>query len=123
MKANKVKLIETGRNELFTKITYIKIPILYVEAKGKLDIYNAVEYLNEIVDQINKTSPKELVLEFSEITSVASIGLRALLELYRTMQKKNGRLKLKNVNNDILEVFKIAGFDNFLIIENESDKA
>ena len=83
--------LETGKRgkrfthyaDLITKITYLKNAVLYVEAKGKLDIYNAQDYLDEIKDSLSKKYIKELVLEFSGISYVASIGLRVILELYK----------------------------------------
>lgn len=106
---------------MFTKITYLKDAVLYVEAKGKLDIYNAQDYLDEIKEHLNRKYTNELVLEFSNISYVASIGLRVILELYKIMQEKDCILKLKNVNEEVLHAFKITGFDKFLTIENNSD--
>lgn len=106
---------------MVARISYLKNAILYVEAIGKLDIYNAQDYLDEIKEHLNSKYVKELVLDFSKITYVASIGLRAILELHKIMQEKNCPLKLKNVNKDILQIFKTTGFDKFLTIENNSD--
>lgn len=105
---------------MFIKITQLENSILYVEAKGKLDIYNAYDYLEEIKESFSRTYTRELVLDFSGIESVASIGLRALLELYKMMQKKERNLKLINVNDDVLHAFQITGFDKFLTITNDT---
>ncbi len=106
---------------MFTKITYQKDAILYVEARGKLDIYNAHDYLDEIKECLDRTYTKELVLEFSGISNIASIGLRAILEIYKITQERKSVLKLKNVNEEVLYAFKLTGFDKFLTIENDSD--
>ena len=106
---------------MLAKITYLKGDISYVEAQGKLDIYSAPDYVEDIKEHMNKKFTKELILEFSKITFIASIGLRAILELYKIMQERKGTLKLKNVNKDVLFAFKISGFDKFLIIENDFD--
>lgn len=106
---------------MFTKITYLKDAVSYVEADGILDIYNAPDYLEEIKEHMKNRYTKELVLEFSKIDYVASIGLRAILELHKTMQEKNGTLKLKNVNKEIMHAFNYTGFNKFLIIENDSE--
>lgn len=106
---------------MFTKITYPEITVSYVEAEGKLDIYNAPDYLEDIKEHLSRTYTKELVLEFSKISYVASIGLRTILDLYKLMQSKGGVLKLKNVNKEVLYAFEITGFDKFLIIENDPD--
>ena len=105
---------------MFTKITY-KNAKSYVEAQGKLDIYTAPDYLEEVKEHLSRICTKELVLEFSKISFIASIGLRTILELYKIMQARNGILRLKNVNESVLYAFSITGFDNFLIIENDSE--
>ena len=108
---------------MYTKITYLDNAVLYVEAKGKLDIYSAYDYLDEVKEALQRTYVKELVLEFSEISYAASVGLRVILELYKIMQEQKRSLKLKNVNKEVLYAFKITGFDKFLTIENDSEDA
>lgn len=107
---------------MFAKITYFKNAVSYVEAEGKLDIYSAPDYLERVKEHLRCRFTKELVLEFSKITFIASIGLRTILELHQIMQSKNGTLKLKNVNKEIMYSFQITGFDKFLIIENDSEE-
>ena len=107
---------------MLTRIEYLN-SILYVEADGNLDIHNAPDYLDKIKDYLKITNTKELILEFSKINFVASTGLRVILELYRIMQKRNGILKLKNVNKEVLLTFQTTCFDKFLFIENDSDKS
>ena len=86
---------------------------LYVKASGKLDIDSAAEYGTQIKDAIDDV--KDLVLDFSDITYVASIGLRVLLELYQQMSKQ-GSIKLINVQEPVLNVLKTTGFNKFLSI-------
>ena len=107
---------------MFTRIAYLKNAVSYVEAEGKLDIYNAPDYLEEIKEHMKNKYTRELVLDFSKIGYVASIGLRALLELYKIMHQRKGILKLKNVNEEILHEFSFTGFDKFLIIDNSSEE-
>ena len=86
---------------------------LYVKASGKLDIDTSAEYGMKIKDELDDI--KELVLDFGEITYVASIGLRVLLELYQQMSKQ-GSIKLINVQEPVLNVLKMTGFNKFLSI-------
>ena len=86
---------------------------LLVHAKGKLDIDNAAEYGMQIKDALDDI--KDLVLDFADITYIASIGLRVLLELYQQMSKQ-GSLKVINVQPAVLDVLKMTGFDKFLSI-------
>lgn len=105
---------------MYIKTTYLRDAVLYVEAKGKLDIYNAQDYLDEVKKHLIYV--KELILDFSQIEYVASIGLRAILELHKIMQERDCHITLKNVNEAVLNVFQITGFDKFLTIKNDSDE-
>ena len=106
---------------MLTKIEHLN-SMSYVEAEGKLDIHNAPDYLVRIKDHLRKTDTTFLILEFSKISFVASTGLRTILELYNIMQRKNGTLKLINVNKEVMLTFQTTCFDEFLFIENDSDK-
>ncbi len=86
---------------------------LYVKASGKLDIDNSAEYGMKIKDALDDVN--DLTLDFSEITYVASIGLRVLLELYQQMSKQ-GSIKLINVQEPVMNVLKMTGFNKFLSI-------
>lgn len=91
---------------------------IYVKASGRLDLDSAVEYGTSIKDAIEDSDEKvsELVLDFSEITFISSFGLKVILELYKTM-KEQGKMKLVNVPEQLLDSFKMVGFDKFLEIE------
>lgn len=86
---------------------------LYVKASGKLDIDTSAEFGMKVKDALDDMN--ELVLDFSEITYIASIGLRILLELYQQMSKQ-GSMKLINVQEPVLNVLKMTGFNKFLSI-------
>ena len=86
---------------------------LYVKGIGKLDIDNSAEYGMKVKDSLDEIN--ELILDFSEITYIASIGLRILLELYQQMSKQ-GSIKLINVQEPVLNVLKMTGFDKFLSV-------
>lgn len=105
---------------MLIELKYLENAKLLVQARGKLDIYSTSDYLEEIKKNLNFT--KELILDFSEITYIASIGLRAILELHKAMQEKGDSMKIKNVTPDVLNIFKITGFEGFLNIENDENE-
>ena len=89
---------------------------LSVKASGKLDIDTAAEYGMKIKDALeDNDNINQLILDFSEINYIASIGLRILLELFQHMSKQ-GSLKIINVQEPVLNVLKMTGFDKFLNI-------
>ena len=87
---------------------------LNIKASGKIDIETAVEYGTTVKDLLDDI--EELVLDFSEITYVSSIGLRVILELHQQMVSQEGQMRLINVQEPVAHIFKMTGFDKFLNI-------
>ena len=95
------------------------INALYVQASGRLDLDNAVEYGTKIKDTIEDSDEpiKDVVLDFSEITFISSFGLKIILELFKLLKSQEGALKLKGVSDQLMGSFKLVGFDKFLVFE------
>lgn len=93
--------------------------ILYVQASGRLDLDSAVEYGTKVKDTIedSDTTITEVILDFSQITFISSFGLKIVLELYKFMKEQNGVLKLKSVSENLMNSFRMVGFDKFLVFE------
>lgn len=92
---------------------------LYVKASGRLDLDNAVEYGTKIKDYIEDSDDviTDVTLDFSEITFISSFGLKVVLELYKQLKTQGGNLKLKDVSEELMNSFKMVGFDKFLLFE------
>ena len=58
----------------------------------------------------------ELVFDFSGLAYVSSAGLRVLLSAQKTMNEK-GSMVVKNVSDEIQEIFDVTGFSDILTIE------
>lgn len=58
----------------------------------------------------------ELVLDFDKLEYIASSGLREVLAAYKKMQGVNGTFSVINVGSEVMEIFKLAGFDKKLDI-------
>ena len=87
---------------------------LDISLEGRLDTTTAPE-----LDELFKTSlegTKELVIDMEKLEYISSAGLRALLVAQKIMNK-NGSMKIKNVNDMIMEVFNVTGFSDILTIE------
>lgn len=92
---------------------------LLVTAAGRLDLDNAVEYGTKIKDFIYDCDDEitDITLDFAEIAFISSFGLKVILELYKDLKGKNGTLKLRNVSEQLINSFKMVGFDKFLVFE------
>lgn len=90
---------------------------LYVTAAGRLDLDNSVEYGTKIKDFIEDSEDviTDLTLDFAEISFISSFGLKIILELYKLLKEQDGVVKLANVSEQIMNSFKMVGFDKFLV--------
>ena len=87
---------------------------LTLNINGRLDTSTAPQ-LEEVIAK-SLSGVEELVMDCKELEYVSSAGLRVLLQAQKKMST-GGSLKLVNVNEAIMEVFEITGFDSILTIE------
>ena len=83
--------------------------------EGRLDTVTAVE----LEKAIQQTLPgvKAVTLDFEKLDYISSAGLRVLLSAQKQMNAKGGDMKLRRVNENILEIFAVTGFSDILTIE------
>ncbi|MGL6225373.1 MAG: STAS domain-containing protein [Thermoguttaceae bacterium] len=84
---------------------------LTLTLSGRLDSLSAPLFESDILPRLEKVD--SLVLNLSELSFVASAGLRVLLTIQKKMSEKQG-LHLKNVRPEIMEVFEMTGFNTVL---------
>ena len=85
-----------------------------IEVAGRLDTITA-----PMLDKtINEDIPgvKNLILDIKDVAYVSSAGLRVLLSAQKKMQKV-GSMKVRNVCDEVMEVFEMTGFADILVIE------
>ncbi|WP_303790976.1 STAS domain-containing protein [Ruminococcus flavefaciens] len=81
---------------------------------GRIDTTTAPALEQELKDSYD--SCETLILDFTDVEYISSAGLRVLLSAHKTMSKKSG-MKLRNVSEDIMEIFEVTGFADILSIE------
>ena len=86
---------------------------LLVKPVGRLDTNTSKELEDAIMPELDGCNA--LKLDFSELQYLSSAGLRVLLSVQKKMKGK--KFSLINVNKNIMEVFEITGFVDFLNIE------
>ena len=85
-----------------------------IEIAGRLDTITAPALDKAINEDIGDT--KNLVLDVKGMEYISSAGLRVILGAQKKMQKI-GSMKLRNVCEDVMEVFEMTGFADILVIE------
>lgn len=82
---------------------------------GRIDTTNANEFDSTVQNEIKEGT--NLVLDLKGLEYISSAGLRVLLSTHKALTKVNGKLIIRNVNSDVMEVFDITGFSSILAIE------
>ena len=85
---------------------------LVVALTGRLDTTTAPQ----LEEALALDGVQALEFDFAALDYISSAGLRVLLAAQKVMNKQ-GEMKIKNVNSDIMEVFEITGFSDILTIE------
>ena len=98
------------------KITTEKIAeALVIHPEGRLDTMTAGQFESEVTPLIQQ-SGQHVLIDFEKLDYISSAGLRSVLILAKEMKKKENSLALCCLNEPIMEVFRIIGFDTIISI-------
>lgn len=86
--------------------------------EGRIDTANAPEFEKAVMDCT--VNCNELVFDFEKLQYISSAGLRVLLLAQKTMNKQ-GKMRVFNVCDSIVDVLNITGFVDILSIETNRD--
>ena len=87
---------------------------LTVALDGRLDTTTAPQLESELSNSLNDV--KTLVIDMKKLVYISSAGLRVLLKAQKTMNKQ-GTMTVKNISQEIQDIFEVTGFDELLNIE------
>ena len=87
-----------------------------VTLEGEMDTAAATE-AEEVLKQLYENEGKEVIFECEGLEYIASSGLRILINILEATMAKGNRVVLRNVNDDIKNVFKLTGFLNIFEFE------
>ena len=87
---------------------------LIIELEGRLDTTTSPELEKELKQSLSGVT--SLILDMDKLDYISSAGLRVLLSTQKEMNKQ-GSMLVKNVNENIMEIFDVTGFVDILNIE------
>ena len=88
---------------------------LNIALQGRLDTTTAPQLEEELRTALSGI--EKLVFDLKDLAYISSAGLRVLLSAQKTMNRQ-GEMILRNVNEDIMEIFEVTGFVDILNIES-----
>ena len=86
---------------------------LTISISGRLDTTTAPELETEIKNSIEGV--QDLVIDIKDLDYISSAGLRVLLSAQKIMNKQ-GKMTIKNVCDEIKEIFEVTGFSDILTV-------
>ncbi len=87
---------------------------LTLSLDGRLDTTTAPQLEAELRSALDGV--QNLTIDMEKLVYISSAGLRVLLKAQKTMNKQ-GKMTVKNVSQEIKDVFEVTGFDELLNIE------
>ena len=85
--------------------------IVILALEGRLDTLN-FSFLEKAVNALIENNQKEIVLDCQDLDYVSSSGLRILLKALKQVESVQGRFTICNLQPQIVQIFKISGFDH-----------
>ncbi len=85
-----------------------------IAVAGRLDTTTAPELENTVKKLTDSVTV--LLLDLEEMEYISSAGLRVLLSAQKQMNGK-GKMIVKNVSAEVMEIFEITGFTDILTIK------
>lgn len=93
-----------------------------ISIKGRLDANTAPELHKKVTEIVNQGEYR-LIMKFTELAYISSAGLRILIITAKMLNAKQGKLVLCELQDNIYEVLKIAGFTNIFNIQDNQKNA
>ena len=87
---------------------------LRVTLDGRLDTLSSPNLERELESVIHDVT--ELVFDLEKLQYLSSAGLRVLLDAAQIMEEQ-GEMKVVNVSDLVMSIFRVTGFDEILTIE------
>lgn len=86
---------------------------LEIKLTDRLDTVTSPQLEEKLREELEGVT--NLQFNFAELEYISSAGLRVLLTASKRM-KKQGKMEIRNVNEEVMEVFIITGFADILTI-------
>ena len=91
-----------------------------IKTGSRIDTANANQFEQDIQPAL-RDGGVDLEMDCSELTYMASSGLRVIQKTMRTVMQLRGKFKMPNVCPEIYKVLKMTGFTQFMTVEMKKD--
>ena len=89
--------------------------IVVIRVKGRLDAASSPQ-LEKKINSIIEAGHFKLMLNMAEVDYLSSAGMRLMLSVSKKLKHLEGKVVACSLNDDVVEVIKMAGFQQVLEI-------
>lgn len=97
----------------------MELTVTFQDKTATIAIVGSIDTLTsqDLSKAVSDTAPQceKMILNMTEVEYISSAGLRAIIAANRSLGKDN--LILRGVNKNVMEVFRMTGFNRALNIE------
>jgi len=93
-----------------------------IRLEGRIDAA-CTPILETKLEELLKAGHTRLVIDFSRVDYISSAGLRFLLSATKKAKAAKGMLTLSSIQDEVMEIIKMAGFERILHIFPNEEKA
>ncbi len=93
-----------------------------IRLEGRIDAA-CTPILESKLDELLAAGHSKIVIDFSRVDYISSAGLRFLLSATKKTKSATGMLVLSSIQDEVMEIIKMAGFERILHIFPNEDKA
>jgi anti-anti-sigma factor len=86
-----------------------------VSLDGRIDTNNSYEFENAVKPLLSVANP-DIEVDCEHLEYISSSGLRVFLAMQKAIDARKGNLVLTGLNEWVLDIFKITGFDTIFSI-------
>jgi anti-sigma B factor antagonist len=88
---------------------------------GELDMSNAIDFKNEIINEFVSKGELNIALNFENMEYIDSSGLGVIVSLHKRCKLNGGRLAICSLNDTLMRLFKLTSLDKALNIYSNVD--
>ena len=85
---------------------------------GEIDHHSARELRDEIDANLQRSLPKQLVLDFRDVGFMDSSGVGLIMGRYKLVKSMGGEIIIRNAPDQVARVMRLAGLDRLAQIRD-----
>lgn len=112
---------QPGTSDLIPSVRAVGDAVV-LAVRGEVDMHNAPQLRNEVMQVLNKTKPKKLVVDLAQVSYMDSSAIAVLVESLKILHRAGGKVCLLNLQPRVKGILEISRLNAvFTICKDEQE--